>query len=115
MNYHSIRFKWCAGIIWLLLCIWSLHSFVTHERAWVDAELMHLAYLKMIVLTFPTGYLAALVVGYFLELFVQLILDIRIGVEYEFYLNYFFMLSLGFWQWFVALHWLVRKFMARQK
>lgn len=114
MKYRSRFFKWIAGGIWGLLCIWSLYSFLSHEQAWLDSELMQLVYLKMIVLTFPVGYSVVLLASVLSE-FLQTFLSVHIGAKVEFFFSYLFMFSAGFVQWFIFLPWLLKGIFCRNQ
>ncbi len=114
MKYAPKYIKWVVCVVWMLLCIWSLQSYISHERAWMDSELLQLVYMKIMLLTFPSGYLVV-VAGYFLSSFLKPILSFNLGVKLEFYLTCFFMLSTGFLQWFFLLPWLIRKTIYRKE
>ncbi|MEW8416286.1 MAG: hypothetical protein AB2669_03555 [Candidatus Thiodiazotropha endolucinida] len=49
--------KFILLIVWLLTCIGVLLSFLYHPRAFDDPEVTILFHLRMLIITFPIGYL----------------------------------------------------------
>lgn len=49
--------KFILLVVWLLTCIGVLLSFLYHPRAFDDPEVTILFHLRMLIITFPIGYL----------------------------------------------------------
>ncbi len=50
------KVKLALLFVWLLICGWVLLSFLFHPKAWEDSEVTVLFHLRMLIITFPIGY-----------------------------------------------------------
>lgn len=84
--------------VWVLICAGVLFSFLSHPKAWEDSEITVLFHLRMLIITFPIGYifyvlLTAIQVSDFV-FFSQQILLALFWVTFS---------LLGYVQWFIII------------
>jgi len=105
LNLYRLLF-----LIWFVLCCAVFIYFLKGNIN--DAENLIAFSLKMLVLTFPAGYIAG-------ALFPEGISALMMGLGVELtriqhvFIQWFFMVIAGYLQWFVFLPWLWRKWKAR--
>jgi hypothetical protein len=93
--------KLIVAAAWISLCVYSLIVFL-QKSGEVSSEVSIALFIKMLILSFPTGYVGALATEYFLDLFDLGKIDRTIIV-------WFAMLMAGYIQWFLVLPALLRK------
>lgn len=81
-------------VFWLVLCVYILLSFWVNPLAWTDGETYTLYFLKMTIISFPSGMIAGTVCDLLLTAF-----DVftRKGNVIFIWLS---VVILGGWQWF---------------
>lgn len=91
--------------IWVGSCVYVLSNYLISYSNDSNGELTILFQLKMLVLTFPLGYLAGLAVSYFIDAILFLGLDFStITLHYlNVLLGWTAMSIVGFFQWFVFI------------
>ena len=94
-------YYWIFLILWLLLCIYELLSFLLHPQAWSSSEVNVLFYLKMLVLTFPLGYVVALIVGGLSTLLFESGSTEIFGQQVSLFTIWLAMVLIGYFQWFI--------------
>ena len=107
-------FKFIAVVIWVVLCVWCFIDFISNEMAFNDGELTELFYLRMGILTFPTGYLTVIIIYLASELFkpfIELNLNGQIGTSVLFLL----MTLVGYLQWFILIPLIFRRIFFKKR
>ncbi len=91
--------------VWLLLCGYVLVANLLNMPAGADAERTELFYLEMLILTFPLGYVAGLLVGAIFAVLPEVGVEMPLTVaQYgNVLLAWLVMTATGFFQWFVWL------------
>jgi thiamine transporter ThiT len=96
--------------IWLLACFSMLALFLLDDNAWQNSELSALCYIRTLVLTFPSGFLGGVSVGYIFS-FVDIYNE-----KAEFFITWLSMVVIGYLQWFVffpAVYKLIRQWRSK--
>jgi hypothetical protein len=100
---NSKFYYWGLLAVWSVLCIYVLVSFLLHPSAQASGEVSLKFHLEMLILTFPLGYLAGLVVGLSFTLLAKVGLELPIifGQYFNILITWVAMIIVGFLQWFV--------------
>ncbi len=100
---NSKFYYWGLLAIWFVLCIYVLVSFLFHPSAQSGGEVSLKFHLEMLVLTFPLGYLAGLVMGLLFNLIAKVGLEpsIIFGPHFNILITWVAMIIIGFLQWFI--------------
>lgn len=96
--------KYILIAAWLLISIFFLVEALGYKRIDFNSEVRQLFYLKMILISAPCGYIARLLVWLFTSFY-----SISMGIKFELFLNWVFMVLGGYFQWFVFVPFLVMK------
>ncbi len=98
-------YYWFLLITWLLLCCYALLSYLLHSEVWSNSEVSVLFHLKMLVLTFPLGYVAAFIVGALSKLLSAIGLESTgiLAQQISLFATWLAMIVIGYFQWFVWL------------
>jgi hypothetical protein len=98
-------------IAWVLLCVGVL-AYYMFDRS--KFEIDFLVMIDMIVLSFPIGWVAAIASGW-LFFGLDSLLGHTGSREEGTVVFWFIALVLGYWQWFVLLPHLIKRFKARRR
>ena len=91
--------------IWIGLCAYVLASYWMHDLAWIDGEVYTVFFMKMTILTFPSGMLVVTIGEY-------IVIGLRgISLDFSLYLSgkssvfliWSVMTTSGFLQWFFVI------------
>jgi hypothetical protein len=84
-----------AALIWLVVCCYFLLEFLEH-RYDLSSEIETLLFLKMLIVTFPSGFIGGVISGIILGF-------LELSVMARNILTWFLMTLFGFTQWFILI------------
>lgn len=95
--------KYSLMVAWVAACFYVLHSYWTHESAWVDGEISTIFFLKMTLLTFPIGVITVTIGEYIVSGLALLGLELSVYFSQQAatIVIWSTMTLTGLFQWFV--------------
>ena len=99
------RRRFALMAIWIGLCAYVLASYWMHDLAWIDSEVYTVFFMKMTILTFPSGMLVVTIGEY-------IVIGLKgIGLDFSLYFSgkasvfliWAVMTISGFLQWFFVI------------
>ena len=84
-----------AALIWLVVCCYFLLEFL-ENRYNLSSEIETLLFLKMLIVTFPSGFIGGVISGIILGF-------LELSVMARNILTWFLMTLFGFTQWFILI------------